>query len=95
MTWGPIIEHDGKGCPVPVGTMVRDWTTFHRRNHPDVAYEGPLIPGDIPAWDWSNFAQKDPSDGLYWGRVIRYQVMTPDATQMLRDLAKDVELVDA
>jgi hypothetical protein len=25
MTWGPIIEHDGKGCPVPVGTMVRDW----------------------------------------------------------------------
>ena len=20
--WGPWIEHDGKGCPVPVGTMI-------------------------------------------------------------------------
>lgn len=88
--WGPWIEHDGMGCPLPVGTLCR------------VAMEG--APGDVKqtdtvikpmnlwGWDWMNYGLPiqmiDGRQGLC-GRVLRYRVHKPDAITLLERIAAD------
>jgi hypothetical protein len=84
--WGPWIEHDGKGRPVPRGAVVhmvaRCVVTGTIEQQVGVAHE------DRGSWDWS-----DPA-GLM--KIISYRVRKPRALSMLQEIAAGVrEPVDA
>lgn len=83
--FGPEIAHDGKGCPLPVGTVVR------------VKLE--CDPGDFitvvdvvrcagAAWFWENWLTAF-SNGELCGRVVSYAIKRPDGLTILRAIAAD------
>lgn len=80
--WGPWIDHDGKGCPVPRGVLVRVVTEgqFGR-------FYGPTLYANTAgrSWDWNNWGEWS-DDGLIFRRVVRYQVKRPRALQQLREM---------
>lgn len=86
--WGPIIDHDGKGCPCK-GMYARVWGDL-----PGLTRDGrytDYIEGVVrggPSWDWAAKGN--------WTRVVRYQVRTPRALTELRALIADLpQEVDA
>lgn len=85
--WGPWVEHDGKGCPVPLGTFVRgqdrtglveDWVVGRWGDHSEP------WPEDDNLWIWMQGAQRSSRE------VVRYQVRRPRALSLLRDIAAGV-----
>lgn len=84
--WGPWISHDGKGCPVPIGTMARlEWA------------DGWQEVGEVEgsgAWTWGDL--RDPktwsrgSDGLPILPIIRYQIKKPLGLQMLEAAMRSI-----
>lgn len=88
--WGPWVDHDGRGCPLPVGTVIEG--VFERRPGRYVIAVGTVGPHDMGlSWDWSWWMQRAP-DGFLVSRLIRYRVRRPKA---LRDLIALVETLPA
>lgn len=80
--FGPWIDHDGIGRPVPCGTIVEveaENITGLIKRHISVA-----IGDKGTAWDWSSVSLNQP-----W-RVIRYRVRRPRGMEMLDQILVDV-----
>jgi hypothetical protein len=78
--WGPWIEHDGKGCPVPgrafVDVIYRDGRSHAGRMNQAVV--------SAPNWIWPK------QNGLEFASdVIRYRIRKPRALQDLIAIAAD------
>jgi len=80
-TWGPWIQHDGKGCPCPAGTMVEvvseDRFGFLQSKIGRTDGDG------YSSWDWQHFPVLK--------KIIRYREQKPRALEMLQDIARTVE----
>lgn len=98
--WGPWIEHDGSGFPVPIGTLV------HRVFDNEVDFIGgkdasptreiidPLRQSEEGSWDWSK------SRRCHLGtipRVVRYRIRRSAAFKSLQKIAEtpDRETIEA
>ncbi len=90
--WGPWIEHDGKGCPVPVGTK-GDAELRCGRIVPFCAgmgstRGGPYKPSKFrgtSAWEWGG------KPANHFGEeVIRYRVRKPRGLTILENLIADL-----
>lgn len=96
--WGPWTEHDGKGFPVPVGTMVRrslDVEIDYLRGEyikPTSEITGPLEAGEIDSWLW--VLPRVRRMGRV-AKVVRYQVRQYRAMSMLKRVAALPEKVSA
>lgn len=90
--WGPWIEHDGRGFPVPVGTLV------HRVfDAPITLIKGdavqpvgeiiePLEAGELESWLWV-LPRNHPVGEI--ARVVRYRTRQSRGMKLLRSLVKD------
>jgi hypothetical protein len=86
--WGPWIEHDGTGCPVPVGTkvMVEDYVGCVRETiagcYKKRKYVGPHGQENsrISAWIWVSPRKKS---------IIRYRVRKPRGLSILQSIAEN------
>ncbi len=91
--WGPMIEHDGRGCPC-VGMYARRILStggvgkFDCTDDDEWEIIGIVVVGPCSAWDWNNFG-KVKSNGLRTAKVIRYSIRTPRALVQLRTLIAD------
>lgn len=79
--WGPWVVHDGKGCPVPTGTIVEvvfeDRFGFAMRSLSTVS-------GDPhSSWDWRYYPELK--------RIIRYRQKKPKGLEMLRAQARALD----
>ena len=80
--WGPWVLHDGKGCPVPVGTIVEvvseDRFGFAMRSISTVSG------GSYSSWNWEHYPKLK--------RIIRYREKKPKGLQILEQnlVVKDV-----
>jgi len=86
--WGPWIEHDGKGCPLPVGTLV------HRVFAKGIGYGGVVPPGStehISRVHPGEFGSWDHSIGHV--QVIRYRLHRPTALREMIDRAESLPVV--
>lgn len=90
--WGPWIEHDGKGCPVPDGTFVEvyGWEVHRGSGLRRLSCNVGIAKAVQPMWE--EVFPEGPS-------VIRYRVRKPRALAKLRALVEDLpaqsEKVDA
>ncbi len=82
--WGPWIEHDGKGCPVPVGTYLHlvSKCGFHQHG-----YVKRLKPGcGYFFWDWVI---------AKWGHdkhcIVRYRIRKPRGLQILEERLAEID----
>jgi len=96
--WGLWIEHDGRGCPVPRGTvgaaLLQKGVVVAFCAGFGSTTGGPYSPPEISsgnAWDWSSVPDE------YRGeRVIRYRIRKPRGVTILQRLLADLpEQVDA
>jgi len=95
MSWGPWIEHDHSGIPVPLGTVVhrvfdQPFDVLHGRSvSPTEEYIGPLRSSEIDSWSggWV-------FEGIVAPRVVRYRVKRPAAFDQLVEIAKGVRPVE-
>ena len=81
--WGPWIEHDGSGCPVPKGTWVR--VRMQNGNvHEGRALMTRIIGGEgcdpDACWKWQ--------PGFI--RIVAYRVRKPRALIQLREMIKNL-----
>ena len=83
--WGPWIDHDGEGCPVPDGTSVvviaEGWPGQIFGPLEGVAYHN----GE--SWSWANWLKRDRNGPI--ARVLRYRVRRSAALRRLIDMAED------
>lgn len=78
--WGPWIEHDGKGCPVPIGTVCHVvWLGGVETVKP--------IEGS-KAWLWSSLDKSGWSD--FHVPIIRYRIRKPRGLTILEELIADL-----
>lgn len=92
--WGHWIEHDGKGCPVAVGTVVE--ATFENLAG-EVGDEVVTVgaKGGF-SWDWSYFGKPPYPGAKYAERIIRYRLRKPRGLTVLEGLLENLpEKVDA
>ena len=79
--WGPWILHDGKGCPLPPGTIVE--VVFEDR----FGYQNRTIgcvDGDShSSWDWSFYPELK--------KIVRYRDKKPKGLEMLREIAESLD----
>ena len=89
--WGPWIEHDGKGCPVPDGTLVNAvW---------DDEDESYFVQGENK---WFETKQGGKCNGYgnsgwiieetntpYDAMIIRYRIRKPRAMKLLQSIAEN------
>lgn len=73
--WGPWIVHDGRGCPLPAGTIVEavseDGFGFAMRHVATVAG------GSYSSWNWAHYPELK--------RIIRYREKKPRGLSLLED----------
>lgn len=84
--WGPWIDHDGKGCPLPVGTVVEgrfEWKVGH------FVHEIYVLTDKTPSWDWRNWGRPY-GDGRLVMALRRYRVRKPRALLDLIDLVENL-----
>ena len=83
--WGPWVEHDGQGCPLPEGTVIEGRYELNVGHF--VQWVHP-IPRRTPSWDWRNwgrpYSATDPSRVM---ALRRYRIRRPRALLGLIDLA--------
>lgn len=90
--WGPWIEHDGLGCPLPQGchfqaVAANGYTEEGFREDPP----GPPPSGTYCYWLWSTL---EPC--TFQTRVVRYRVIKPKGVEILeRIVAEPREAVPA
>lgn len=95
--WGPWIDHDGKGFPVPIGTLVH------------MAFDAPIdrIKGEevLPRSELICTLEAEALESWLWAlpryhpigqiaRVIRYRVHQPRALQQLRRIAAEPQPIE-
>lgn len=80
--WGPWIEHDGKGCPLPAEVFV-EVKLANEQEFVGALPAAAKKPDVFNPWFWENL----PPEAWEY-RVIRYRVRKPRA---LQDLIKLVE----
>ena len=92
--WSDWIEHDGKGCPVPVGTYVgAELRGGVYLEGSALCWKGGKFVGphkvarEYDLWSW---ALPD-SKVLPMRRIIRYRIRRPRALEQLRQIAREVE----
>lgn len=87
--WGPVVIHDGKGCPIPVGTLVR--IKFFDKDAP---ITGLVVGNKGGSWIWG-----DPKDKATWSKsvdgklclpVIEYQLKKPLRTEKGMSILKSI-----
>lgn len=86
--WGPWVEHDGQGCPVPRGTLgeaeLRNGTVVPFRALCGSVIGGPERPASRragSAWIWGS--------GPYWRlEVVAYRVRRPRGMAILREVVE-------
>lgn len=88
MTWGPWIEHDGKGCPC-VGMYVQ-------AEHVNIILsEGIAGLSDGKCWTYGNKQDMVTwtigSNGKRGIPVIRYRIRKPKGLTLLEEIAKNPE----
>lgn len=80
--WGPWVVHDGKGCPVPPGTIVE--VVFEDR----FGYQNRAIgtpDGDsYSSWNWEHFPELK--------KIVRYRKKNPKGLEMLREIIADLDI---
>ncbi|KEO56401.1 hypothetical protein [Thioclava pacifica] len=80
--WGPWVRHNGKGCPVRVGTIVEvvceDRFGFTMRQVACV--EG----GSYSSWDWTHFPELK--------KIIRYREKKPKGLSILEARMNELDL---
>jgi len=80
-TWGPWIQHDGGGCPVPAGTIVEvvceDRFGFL---HSQV---GRTDGDSYSSWDWRHFPELK--------KIVRYREKKPKGLALLQEIARVVD----
>lgn len=79
--WGPWIEHDGRGCPMPIGTFSQ------AKCRDGSVHEGKTSIWDyreVNAWLWHGDAPK----GL--GDVMEYRIRKPRGLTILEQLLQDL-----
>lgn len=92
--WGPWIEHDGRGCPVPAGTVVQiQWNDGDR----DVDQITPDLhsppSGMTSCWHWASW---HPLTFREYAYVDRYRPPQPRGLVICERLLADLpERVDA
>lgn len=93
--WGPIIENDGKGCPVPVGTYVRiesEWPDGKRWVDSGWVTEYVWL---HPMWEecffGAHFSCSASGTFKVVGRVLWYQVRRPKGLQKLDTLLEELQ----
>jgi hypothetical protein len=82
--WGPWIDHDGRGCPVPRGTWVEgEDVCGHIEQWAAMMHKKPLgLPGD--AWSW-RFRRRVRLDD-----IIRYRIRKPRGLTILEGLLENL-----
>lgn len=92
--FGPWIEHDGRGCPVPAGTVVRvQWNDGDF--YVDTVTSDLISPptGMTSCWHWASW---HPLKFIEYAYVARYSVKKPRGLTILENLIADLpETVDA
>lgn len=85
--WGPWVEHDGKSCPLPIGTLVQ--MVFQSFNHKDRFYTktGDVLGGR--SWYWKYWGKQ--VNGHVLTRIVRYRVKRPNALKELIKIAEHPE----
>lgn len=86
MTWGPCIEHDGKGCP-----CVGEYVQCERANlgileviaGAECISHGLDPNGWGSAWVWREYHR--------YSDVIRYRIRKPKGLTLLEEIAKNPE----
>lgn len=94
--WGPWIEHDGRGCPVPKGTLgeaeLRDRRVVFFMAQCGTTNGGPGTKSQIAgsAWSWG-------SSGPDYEEceVVRYRIRKPRGLTILENAMREIERVDA
>lgn len=79
--WGPWIDHDGKGCPVPIGTIVK---VIHEDG---VITEGPAE-GSL-CWVWGETPSKD--DKGWYVPIIKYRMKKLKGLKILESLLQNLD----
>lgn len=94
--WGPWIEHDGKGFPAPVGTMV--WRVFDEpvsrlrgvNITPTQEIIEPLEARELESWLWAM------PRGFYVeiiARVVKYRIRQYRSLELLKRIAEQPQPV--
>jgi hypothetical protein len=77
--WGPWIEHDGKGCPLPRGTFVQsEQRDGLIETHKALCLR--FVDGAPTCWEWLGL----PDD------IIRFRIRKPKALRELIDMAANL-----
>ncbi|KHQ51115.1 hypothetical protein [Mameliella alba] len=74
--WGPWIEHNGKGCPLP------DWQIVEAVDVEGEFYEADRV--DTLCWD------HDCGTPVLWW-IIRYRIRKPRGLTILEEIARSVK----
>lgn len=79
--WGPWVIHNGKGCPLPSGTIVEvvseDGFGFARR---EIAA---VTGGSYSSWNWKHYPELK--------RIIRFRARKPKGLVMLEEQMRDLD----
>lgn len=83
--WGPWIEHDGKGCPVPNGILaeitevaIADGADFKKGDK----RQGVVVVRPTLSWDW---------DLAITCIITRYRIRKPRGMTVLEAILREVE----
>lgn len=83
--WGPWVQHDGGGCPLPAGTIVE---VFCEDRFGFVRSHVGQVDGDsYSSWDWSHFPELK--------KILRYREKKPKGLTLLQEIARDVKVPTA
>ncbi|MEM9317983.1 MAG: hypothetical protein AAGA70_03140 [Pseudomonadota bacterium] len=79
--WGPWIEHDGLGCPLPSGTIVEV-------RHVDAfGYMASMITkvggGEFSSWNWLHYPELK--------KIIRYREKKPRGLEILEHMLQGLD----
>lgn len=94
--WSDWIEHDGKGCPYPVGTVIHAILLHPVPKWPDANWVYALDKkGGGGSWWYKSLVRKDWSDspnilGAKSVPIIRYRVKKPKGLTMLEGILNKV-----
>lgn len=82
--WGPVIKHDGKGCPV-VGMYCLIKNEYGMEQEGIVPHHAAHRPKS--SWFWED---TDKSDNPKW-RIIEYRIRKPKGLTILESILREVE----
>ena len=80
MTYGPWINHDGKGCPC-LGMWV------HSVHCNGMEFEGIAGSQGGQSWDWSNYQR--------YSRIVRYRIRKPKGMEVIDQIMRKIATLPA